>query len=108
MNWNAVPDDNPDKRYGQVSLEQQARYLPLAYERVIEEWPWAGVANTWYLKRATDAWEQNQQPEAYLPSAGAGFHAPAGLRIHAALYGQAIRLARRRLIDRIHETPFSP
>ena len=65
MNWNAVPDDNPDKRYGQVSLEQQARYLPLAYERVIEEWPWAGVANTWYLKRATDAWEQNQQPEAY-------------------------------------------
>jgi hypothetical protein len=25
----------------------------------------AGVANTWYLKRATDAWEQNDQPEAY-------------------------------------------
>ena len=23
------------------------------------------MANTWYLKRATDAWEQNRQPEAY-------------------------------------------
>lgn len=65
MNWNAVPDEIPDKRYGQVSLEQQAKYLPLAYERIRREWPWIGVANTWYLKRATDAWERNGQPEAY-------------------------------------------
>ncbi|MFN2200379.1 MAG: cellulase family glycosylhydrolase [Caldilineaceae bacterium] len=64
MGWNAAPDDvNP--QYGRVTLEQQARYLPLAYERVREDWPWIGVANTWYLKRATDAWEQNRQPEAY-------------------------------------------
>ena len=65
MNWNAVPDQIADKRYGQVSLEQQAAYLPLAYQRIQEEWPWLGVANTWYLKRATDQWEQNGQPEAY-------------------------------------------
>ena len=63
--WNAVPDEIPDKRYGQVSQEQQARYLPMAYERIQQEWPWLGVANTWFLKRATDAWEQNGQPEAY-------------------------------------------
>ena len=65
MNWNAVPDDVADKRFGQVTLAQQARYLPLAYARVQDDWPWVGVANTWYLKRATDAWEQNRQPEAY-------------------------------------------
>ncbi|MCB9158333.1 MAG: cellulase family glycosylhydrolase [Caldilineaceae bacterium] len=65
MNWNAVPDDVADKRFGQVTLAQQARYLPLAYARVQHDWPWVGVANTWYLKRATDAWEQNRQPEAY-------------------------------------------
>jgi hypothetical protein len=64
MNWNAAPDD-VDPRYGRVSLEQQARYLPLAYERVIRDWPWIGVANTWYLKRATDEWETRRAPEAY-------------------------------------------
>lgn len=64
MNWNAAPDD-VEARYGRVSLEQQAEYLPLAYSRVVENWPWIGVANTWFLKRATDAWEQNRQPEAY-------------------------------------------
>lgn len=64
MNWNAAPED-VDPRYGRVTLEQQARYLPMAYQRVIDEWPWIGVANTWYLKRATNLWEQNRQPEAY-------------------------------------------
>lgn len=64
MNWNAAPED-VDPRYGRVTLEQQARYLPMAYQRVIDDWPWIGVANTWYLKRATDLWEQNRQPEAY-------------------------------------------
>jgi len=64
MNWNAAPA-GVEARYGRVSLEQQARYLPLAYDRVLRAWPWVGVANTWYLKRATDAWEQNAQPEAY-------------------------------------------
>jgi hypothetical protein len=64
MNWNAAPED-VDPRYGRVTLAQQARYLPIAYQRVIDEWPWVGVANTWYLKRATDQWEQYRQPEAY-------------------------------------------
>jgi hypothetical protein len=64
MNWNAAPVD-VDARYGRVSLEQQARYLPLAYQRVIADWPWIGVANTWYLKRATDEWEVRRAPEAY-------------------------------------------
>ena len=65
MNWNAVPDEIADKRFGQVTPETQADYLPLAYERIAAEWPWVGVANTWYLKRATDEWEQSGKPEAY-------------------------------------------
>lgn len=64
MNWNVAPADiNPV--YGQVTEAQQARYLPLAYARIRQEWPWIGVANTWYLKRATDDWESARRPEAY-------------------------------------------
>jgi hypothetical protein len=64
MNWNATPED-VEARYGRVSLEQQAEYLPAAYQRILDEWPWIGVASTWYLKRATDEWEQERKPEAY-------------------------------------------
>jgi polysaccharide biosynthesis protein PslG len=64
MNWNATPEAL-EPRYGRVTLEQQATYLPIAYQRVLDEWPWVGVANTWYLKRATDEWEQSARPEAY-------------------------------------------
>jgi len=64
MNWNAAPAD-VEPRYGRTTPEQQARYLPLAYQRLRDEWPWVGVANTWYLKRATDEWEANRHPEAY-------------------------------------------
>ena len=64
MNWNAAPEDVA-ARYGRVALEQQVVYLPLAYQRIRDEWPWLGVANVWYLKRATDVWEQNRQPEAW-------------------------------------------
>ena len=64
MNWNAAPAE-VEPRYGRVSLEEQAANLPLAYERIRADWPWLGVANVWYLKRATDLWEQNSQPEAY-------------------------------------------
>lgn len=64
MNWNVAPSGvNPV--YGQVTEAQQARYLPLAYERIQQEWPWIGVASTWYLKRATDEWESAGKPEAY-------------------------------------------
>ncbi len=73
MAWNAVPDEMPDKRFGQVSLEQQARYEPLAYQRALEEWPWAGVVNTWYFKRATDEWFKQGKPEAYFRLADPDF-----------------------------------
>ncbi len=65
MNWNAAPDDLPDKRFGQVTEAQQARYLVQAYQRIQREWPWLGVANVWYLKRPTDQWKQEGKPEYY-------------------------------------------
>ena len=62
MNSNAVPND-PNivglGDYGQVTLEEQARYAPLAYQRLIEEWPWVGVANFWFFKRPDES-ESNQ------------------------------------------------
>jgi len=64
MNWNAAPED-VEPRYGRVTLEQQARYAVLAYQRAQKEWPWMGVINFWYFKRADDTWEHNRQPEAY-------------------------------------------
>ena len=60
MNWNPVPSEEevPDVigryNYGQVTLEQQARWIPLAYERAEEEWPWVGVVFFWYFKQASD------------------------------------------------------
>ncbi len=65
MNWNAVPDEIADKRFGQVSEEQQARYLPMAYERLQRDWPWLGVANTWYFKRPDFTWRDENKPEYY-------------------------------------------
>ncbi len=59
MNWNAPPPDLPDKPFGYVTPEQQARYAVLAYQRAQQEWPWVGVVNTWFFKRATDT-EQDQ------------------------------------------------
>lgn len=55
MNWNSVPDSIADKRFGQVTLDHQARYLPIAYDRIQTEYPWVGVAFTWYFKPATNA-----------------------------------------------------
>jgi len=62
MNSNAVPNDPAIQgwgTYGQVTPEQQARYAVLAYQRAMEEWPWIGVVNFWFFKRASDA-ERNQ------------------------------------------------
>lgn len=73
MGWNAVPADAPDQRFGRVTPEQQARYAPLAYGRAQAEWPWAGVVNTWYFKRATDEWLQTKRPEAYFRLANPDF-----------------------------------
>lgn len=56
MNWNAVPPESGlPANYGRVTLEQQARYAPLAYERARREWPWIGVINFWFFKRADDS-----------------------------------------------------
>jgi hypothetical protein len=59
MNWNAPPPELPDKQFGFVTPEQQARYAVLAYQRAQQEWPWMGVVNFWFFKRATDT-EQDQ------------------------------------------------
>ncbi len=53
MNSNAAPEPIP-ANFGRVTLEEQARYAPLAYERIQREWPWAGVTTVWFFKRATD------------------------------------------------------
>jgi hypothetical protein len=73
MGWNAVPDAVADKRFGQVTPEQQARYAVLAYQRAAAEWPWVGVINTWYLKRATDEWARAGKPEAFFRLADPDF-----------------------------------
>ena len=55
VGWNAVPPGFPKAAvYGRVTLEQQARYAAEAYRRAEAEWPWMGVMNTWFFKRATD------------------------------------------------------
>ena len=60
VGWNALPLDFPDfPNFGRVTEEQQARYAVQAYERAQREWPWMGVMNYWFFKRATDL-EQNQ------------------------------------------------
>jgi hypothetical protein len=64
MNWNAAPED-VEPRYGRVTLDQQARWAPLAYQRAEEEWPWVGVVSFWYFKRASDDWLDARLPEAY-------------------------------------------
>jgi polysaccharide biosynthesis protein PslG len=55
MNWNTVPDEIPDRRFGQVTLDQQARWAPLAYERAANDWPWVGVVSYWFFKQADES-----------------------------------------------------
>ncbi|MGC9348414.1 MAG: hypothetical protein ACP5JG_09780 [Anaerolineae bacterium] len=62
MNSNVVPEGMPDP-YGRVTVEQQARYAPLAFERIQREWPWVGVTSVWFFKRASDA--ERDQPWYY-------------------------------------------
>lgn len=55
VGWNAVPPDFPAfPLYGRVDVWQQARYAVQAYQRAQEEWPWMGMMNFWFFKRATD------------------------------------------------------
>jgi hypothetical protein len=61
MNSNAVPVGPAAEgidawgAYGQVSLETQAAWAPLAYQRAQAEWPYVGVVNFWFFKPASDA-----------------------------------------------------
>jgi len=72
MNWNAAPE-GVEPRYGRVTLDQQARWAPLAYERAQREWPWVGVIAFWYFKQADDQWLREQRPEAYFQMAEPDF-----------------------------------
>lgn len=58
MAWNAAPEPLP-AIYGRVTEAQQARYAVEAYQRAQAEWPWVGVINYWFFKRAAD-WERDQ------------------------------------------------
>lgn len=73
MNSNASPEDVIPV-YGRVTLEQQARYAPIAYERVQKEWPFIGVVNFWYFKRADWSWLEERRPEAYFQMADPDFN----------------------------------
>lgn len=62
VGWNAVPNDPTIIQwgeFGQVTPEQQGEYLVRAYRRIQAEWPWVGVAFTWFFKPA-DEHERNQ------------------------------------------------
>jgi polysaccharide biosynthesis protein PslG len=64
MGWNAQPEWlDAEPVYGRVSEELQARYTVRAFQRAAEEWPWMGVMNLWFLKRASDA--EKDQPFYY-------------------------------------------
>ena len=53
MGWNVVPDHLPAP-FGRVTEQEQADYAVVAYERARREWPWVGVINYWFFKRAAD------------------------------------------------------
>ena len=62
--WNPQPRDPSVVQvlygnYGIVTPEQAARYMPLAYQRAQEEWPWVGAIFYWFFKRPAD-YEANQ------------------------------------------------
>jgi polysaccharide biosynthesis protein PslG len=56
--WNPQPYDPviiQNGAFGIVSQEQAARYMPLAYERAMQEWPWIGNISYWFFKHADDS-----------------------------------------------------
>ncbi len=64
IGWNAMPPDLPGTPiYGRVTRERQAQYAVEAYERAQREWPWMGVMNYWFFKRASDT--EKDQPFYY-------------------------------------------
>ena len=64
--WNATLDAELPReaidafsRYGNVTQEQAARYMPLLYHRAQQEWPWIGNVMYWFFTRK-DPFEANQ------------------------------------------------
>ena len=61
MGWNALPPDFPEEPiFGRVTRQQQAEYTVKGYERILEEWPWMGMANIWHFRRVHQV-NQNEQ-----------------------------------------------
>ncbi|HEX2987800.1 MAG TPA: cellulase family glycosylhydrolase [Chloroflexota bacterium] len=55
MGWNAQPDSTTaEPVFGRVSEALQARYTVRGFQRAAQEWPWMGVMNIWFFKRADD------------------------------------------------------
>jgi polysaccharide biosynthesis protein PslG len=64
--WNPVLDADlpPDQiagfsNYGEVTEEQAARYMPIAYQRAQQEWSWVGQVSYWFFTRPSNI-EVNQ------------------------------------------------
>ena len=64
--WNATLDaDLPREeiadfaRFGYVTQEQAARYIPMLYDRAQQEWPWVGNVMYWFFTRK-DPFEADQ------------------------------------------------
>lgn len=62
VGWNTPPADM-GAFFGRTTEEQRAHYAVQLYRRAQQEWPWVGVINYWFLKRATDT--EKDQPFYY-------------------------------------------
>jgi hypothetical protein len=58
--WNPVPSESENPNisnrliFGQVTQQQAADYMPMAYQRMQQEWPWVAVMNYWYFTQPSD------------------------------------------------------
>jgi polysaccharide biosynthesis protein PslG len=58
--WNPVPTESDAPSisnrliFGQVTQQQAAVYMSLAYQRMQQEWPWVAVMNYWYFTQPSD------------------------------------------------------
>lgn len=51
--WRPLEEIAGAYNYGAVTNEQAARYLPEAFERANQEWPWVGHLSYWHFTRFT-------------------------------------------------------
>ncbi|HZK66900.1 MAG TPA: cellulase family glycosylhydrolase [Chloroflexota bacterium] len=64
MGWNVQPESvSAEPVFGRVTEELQARYTVRGLQRAAEEWPWMGVMNLWFFKRADE--KEREQPFYY-------------------------------------------